>query len=263
VEQALLNLCTNGILAIGNTKGSVTIELGQVEIELPFSNRIGLPEGHYVTVRVRDTGGGMSEATMQRIFEPFFTTRQVGQGTGLGLSVVHGIMQTHLGAIDVHSELGHGSVFTLYFPATEQMPLGVAEPEPVPEVKGSGRHVMYVDDDQALVFLVSRVLTRKGFAVTAFTDPHEALAALKTGAADYDLLVTDYNMPGFSGVDLLREAKILRADLPVALASGYVTPEIEQRALQEGASALIYKPNDVNELCETVQRLIAHPDVAH
>ncbi|MBX9816793.1 MAG: response regulator [Burkholderiaceae bacterium] len=263
VEQALLNLCTNGILAIGNAKGSVTIELGQVEIELPFSNRLGLPEGHYVTVQVRDTGGGMSEATMQRIFEPFFTTRQVGQGTGLGLSVVHGIMQTHLGAIDVQSTLGEGSVFTLYFPATEQMPLGVAEPEPVPEVKGSGRHVMYVDDDQALVFLVSRVLTRKGFAVTVFTDPHEALVALKTGAAGYDLLVTDYNMPGFSGVDLLREAKLLRADLPVALASGYVTPEIEQRALQEGASALIYKPNDVNELCETVQRLIAPPDAAH
>jgi CheY-like chemotaxis protein len=200
---------------------------------------------------------------MQRIFEPFFTTRQVGQGTGLGLSVVHGIMQTHQGAIDVQSAVGVGSVFTLYFPATTQMPQIAPEPEPVPEVKGSGRHVMYVDDDQALVFLVTRVLTRKGFTVTAFTDPREALAALKTQSDQYDLLVTDYNMPGFSGVDLLREAKALRAELPVALASGYVTPEIEQVALQEGASALIYKPNDVNELCETVQRLIAHPDAPH
>lgn len=263
VEQALLNLCTNGILAIGNSKGSVTMELSQIEIDLPFSNRIGLPDGQYVIIKVRDTGSGMSEDTMQRIFEPFFTTRQVGQGTGLGLSVVHGIMQTHLGAIDVCSELGRGSVFTLYFPATEQMPLGVSEPEPLADVVGSGRHVMYVDDDQALVFLVSRVLTRKGFAVTAFTDPHDALAALKIDAARYDLLVTDYNMPGFSGVDLLRETKVLRADLPVALASGYVTPEIEQRALEEGASALIYKPNDVNELCETVQRLIAFPDAMH
>ena len=263
VEQALLNLCTNGILAIGNTKGAVTIELGQADVELPFSDRLGVPPGHYVTVRVRDSGGGMSEATLQRIFEPFFTTRQVGQGTGLGLSVVHGIMQTHLGAIDVHSELGHGSVFTLYFPATEQMPLGVAEPEPVQEVKGRGLHVMYVDDDPALVFLVSRVLTRKGFAVTTFTDPHEAEAALQANPMACDLLVTDYNMPGFSGVDLLRQAKRIRPDLPVALASGYVTPEIEQRALEEGASALIYKPNDVNELCETVQRLLSHHDPVH
>ncbi|WP_294768013.1 PAS domain-containing sensor histidine kinase [uncultured Rhodoferax sp.] len=263
VEQALLNLCTNGFLAIGNQKGSVTIELGQADIQLPSSDRIGVPPGHYVTVRVRDTGGGMSEATMQRIFEPFFTTRQVGQGTGLGLSVVHGIMQTHQGAIDVQSELGQGSVFTLYFPATRQAPQAAAEPEPVQDVEGRGRHVMYVDDDQALVFLVARVLSRKGFAVTTFTDPHEAQAALQAQPQHYDLLVTDYNMPGFSGVDLLREAKRIRADLPVALASGYVTPEIEQRALQEGASALIYKPNDVNELCETVQRLLAHHDPVH
>jgi two-component system cell cycle sensor histidine kinase/response regulator CckA len=256
VEQALLNLCTNGILAIGQNRGTVSIELGQAEVTLPFSDHMGVPAGPYVTVRVQDTGNGMTETTMQRIFEPFFTTRQVGQGTGLGLSVVHGIMQTHQGGIDVQSAVGVGSVFTLYFPATQQIPQIVPEAEAAPDVQGSGRHVMYVDDDQALVFLVTRVLTRKGFTVTAFTDPHAALAALKTQASMYDLLVTDYNMPGFSGVELLREAKALREDLPVALASGYVTPEIEQAALQEGANALIYKPNDVNELCETVQRLM-------
>ncbi|TAH11359.1 MAG: response regulator [Curvibacter sp.] len=263
VEQALLNLCTNGILAIGQNRGTVSIELGQTDVTLPFSDHLGVPAGPYVTVRVQDTGGGMSEATMQRIFEPFFTTRQVGQGTGLGLSVVHGIMQTHQGGIDVQSTVGVGSVFTLYFPATQQIPQVAPEAEAAPEVQGSGRHVMYVDDDQALVFLVTRVLTRKGFTVTAFTDPHAALAALKTQASMYDLLVTDYNMPGFSGVELLREAKALRGDLPVALASGYVTPEIEQAALQEGANALIYKPNDVNELCETVQRLMTSPDAHH
>jgi CheY-like chemotaxis protein len=115
---------------------------------------------------------------------------------------------------------------------------------------------MYVDDDQALVFLVERVLRRKGFSVTSFTDPLQALETLTERAQDFDLLVTDYNMPGFSGVDLLRAAKALRPDLPVALASGYVTPEIEQSAFAAGADALVYKPNDVNELCETVQRLI-------
>jgi two-component system, cell cycle sensor histidine kinase and response regulator CckA len=260
VEQALLNLCTNGILAVGSKKGSVTITLGETSIESPQSEQLGLIPGHYVTVRVQDTGNGMSEATMQRVFEPFFTTRQVGQGTGLGLSVVHGIMQTHLGAIDVQSTPGEGSLFTLYFPATEQMPLEAEDPEIVPEVVGRGNHVMYVDDDEALVFLVARVLTRKGFAVTTFTDPHAAVAALRAQPHDFALVVTDYNMPGFSGLDLLRAAKEVRPDLPVALASGYVTPEIEQRAMQEGASALIYKPNDVNELCETVQRLIAQHD---
>jgi CheY-like chemotaxis protein len=120
---------------------------------------------------------------------------------------------------------------------------------------------MYVDDDQALVFLIVRVLKRRGFTVTAFTDPQEALAAFQAAPRAFDLVVTDYNMPGYSGIDLLRQLKLIRADLPVALASGYVTPELEQSAIREGANALIYKPDDVSEFCETVQRLIAGNDV--
>jgi two-component system, cell cycle sensor histidine kinase and response regulator CckA len=198
----------------------------------------------------------MTPSTIERIFEPFFTTRQVGQGTGLGLSVVHGIMQTHQGGIDVQSTLGKGSVFTLYFPTTREQPTVFAEPPAAQQIHGNGQRVMYVDDDQALVFLIVRALTRKGFIVTAFNDPHEAQDALAANPMNFDLLVTDYNMPGYSGIDLLRQAKIIRPSLPVALASGYVTPEMEQSAMQEGASALIYKPNDVNEMCETMLRLL-------
>jgi len=263
VEQALLNLCTNAILAIGSAKGAVTIDLASCELGQLLSGRVGLPAAHYVTLRVTDTGRGMSSETMGRIFEPFFTTRVVGQGTGLGLSVVHGIMQTHQGAVDVQSAPGHGSVFTLYFPTTEEQPQApVMEPLHTEPVQGNGRHVMYVDDDQALVFLIARVLTRKGFKVTTFSDPLEAKAALQDHPEAFDLLVSDYNMPGYSGIDLLRDAKRIRPDLPVALASGYVTPELEQSAIQEGASALIYKPNDVNEFCETVQRLVTGSDAA-
>jgi len=118
---------------------------------------------------------------------------------------------------------------------------------------------MYVDDDEALVFLVQRLLKRRGYRVSTFTDPHAAAAALREAPADYDLVVTDYNMPGYCGVDLVREAKQIRPDLPVALASGYVTTEIERAALAEGASALIHKPNDVEELCATVDRLAHAP----
>ncbi len=262
VEQALLNLCTNALLAIGNKKGSLTIELGSAKLIQPLSGRLGLANGQYVTVAVRDTGNGMTPQTLARIFEPFFTTREVGQGTGLGLSVVHGIMQAHQGAIDVQSVPGEGSVFTLYFPPTQEIAVAPAAEEVIaPEpIVGKGRHVMYVDDDQALVFLIARVLKRKGFTVTTFTDPQEAQVALRADAQAFDILVTDYNMPGYSGIDLLRQAKLIRPDLPVALASGYVTPELEQSAIREGASALIYKPNDVSEFCETVQRLIAGND---
>ena len=258
VEQALLNLCTNAILAIGQGKGSVTIRQQAVRLREPECGQWGLPGGDYIDLSVQDTGTGMSEATLQRIFEPFFTTRQVGQGTGLGLSVVHGIMQSHQGAIRVQSTPGAGSVFHLYFPVHH----GDVAPEPASAAPaaaehGQGKRVMYVDDDQALVFLVARVLKRRGYEVTTFNDPLEAQAAVAAQPDGYDLLVTDYNMPGYSGVDLLRAVKAIRPELPVALASGYVTPEIEQAAFEAGASALVYKPNDVNELCETVQRLVS------
>ena len=263
VEQALLNLSTNALLAIGNKKGSLRMELAMADLAPSQTGRLGLPAGPYVTVSVHDNGSGMSVSTMARIFEPFFTTREVGQGTGLGLSVVHGIMQGHQGAIDVQSTPDEGSVFTLYFPPTlEQAVASGTEVAPVEPVNGQGRHVMYVDDDQALVFLIVRVLKRRGFTVTAFTDPHEALAAFQANPGNFDLVVTDYNMPGYSGIDLLRQLKLIRADLPVALASGYVTPELEQSAIREGANALIYKPDDVSEFCETVQRLIAGTDAA-
>jgi DNA-binding NtrC family response regulator len=115
---------------------------------------------------------------------------------------------------------------------------------------------MYVDDDQALVFLIQRALARQGLKVSTYTNPQLAMAALRERPMDFDLLVTDYNMPGTSGVTVLREASVIRPDLPMALASGYVTPEIEREALQAGARALIHKPNDVDEMCESVAQLL-------
>jgi len=200
----------------------------------------------------------MNEDTVQRVFEPFFTTKPVGQGTGLGLSVVHGIMRAHMGTVRVKSTPGQGSEFTLYFPVSDSSidPVSVLPAEPS-TTSGIGQRVMYVDDDEALVFLVKRLLARKGYQVITFTDPRQALAALHENPYSCDLLVTDYNMPGYSGVDLLRDAIALRADLPVALTSGYVTSEIEKEALAAGARALIHKPNDVDELCSTVHKLLA------
>jgi len=250
VEQVLLNLCTNAMHAIGERPGQITVKLGLA------------PAGEgkaQVRLQVHDTGIGMDAATQERIFEPFFTTKPVGQGTGLGLSVVHGIMQAHEGQVQVHSAPGHGSTFTLLFALTQAQP-ATAAPTALPCItQGQGQRVMYVDDDEALVFLVKRVLTRKGYAVLTHADPRQAIAALRADPLQCDLLVTDYNMPGYSGLDLLRDVLALRPDLPVALASGYVTPDIEQAALAAGARALIHKPNDVEEMCATVRLLLAEP----
>lgn len=273
VEQALLNLCTNAVHAIqgqGGERGSIHVEAATVQPDQRLTERLGLAPIDYVALTVRDSGPGMEAATLERIFEPFFTTKPVGQGTGLGLAVVHGVMRTHEGGVDVQSTPGQGSRFTLYFPVatgqttappapTPAAPAAPATPSATAAATSTPRqkpHVMYVDDDQALVFLVQRLLRRRGYEVSGFTDPHEATAALRTAPQRYDLLVTDYNMPGFCGVDLVREARLIRPGLPVALASGYVTAEIEQAALAEGAQALIHKPNDVEELCATVERLV-------
>ena len=262
VEQALLNLCTNAIQAIGTQRGTVSIELGHnLTAQADRPERRGVARGPHVSLAVRDSGGGIDAQTLERVFEPFFTTKPVGQGTGLGLAVVHGIMRTHLGTVDVQSTPNSGSLFTLYFPVADDSAAPSATPPRKPRaVHGMGKHVMYVDDDEALVFLVERVLTRKGFTVSTFTDPRLAVAALRQHPQAFDLLVTDYNMPGYSGVELLREARLINATLPVALASGYVTPEIEQSALSAGARALIHKPNDVDELCETLQRILQSAD---
>lgn len=264
VEQALLNLCANAIHAIGAQRGTISIELGH-NLRASTAGQVerrGGVRGQHVKLAVRDTGSGIDADTLQRVFEPFFTTKPVGQGTGLGLAVVHGIMRTHLGTVDVQSTPNTGSVFTLYFPVADTAAVPAIPDAPKPKaVQGMGKHVMYVDDDEALVFLVERALTRKGFAVSTFTDPHLAVAALREQPLAFDLLVTDYNMPGYSGLELLREARLIRPSLPVALASGYVTSEIEQSALAEGARALIHKPNDVDELCETLQRILQPVDV--
>ena len=266
-EQALLNLCTNAVHAIGERHGNVRLELALAQPTQRLRERLGLAADQYVTATVHDDGPGMDAVTQSRVFEPFFTTKPVGQGTGLGLSVVHGVMRTHGGAIDLRSAPGQGSSFTLYFPVAASshlptppaLPAPASNPIPPPPAAAAGqraRHVMYVDDDEALVRLVQRLLGRRGYEVSCFTDPRQATEALRAAPARYDLLVTDYNMPGFSGLDLLRAARAIRADLPVALASGYVTADIEQAALAEGARALIHKPDDVQALCATVDRLV-------
>lgn len=260
VEQALLNLLTNAIQAIGSPSGSISIALSHNlnSIHTQNERRKGV-RGKHVKLTVTDTGAGMDADTAKRIFEPFFTTKPTGQGTGLGLSVVHGVMRTHEGTVAVESTPSQGSVFTLCFPISTEAPLPAPVVEPLVSVRadfGLGKHVMYIDDDEALLFLVKRALTKKGFEVSIFHDPRQAVAALRERPLAYDLLITDYNMPGYSGLDVLKEARLIHPELPVALASGYVTPEIERNALAAGARALIYKPNDVEEMCSTLQRLL-------
>ncbi len=263
IEQVLFNLLTNAMHAIGTRPGRIRVAL-TVDKRAPDVGSSTLDKD--VVLSVTDTGCGIDAALQERIFEPFFTTKPVGQGTGLGLSVVHGIVQTHGGRVEVDSQPGRGTCFVLYFPPTPVT--ASARPTVVPtstRAAGRGQRVMVVDDDETQLFLVRRVLSRKGYQVLAFSDPKQAVQLFAQDSMfaqdpnQCDALITDFNMPGFSGVDLLRSVRKLRPALPMALASGYITPEIERDALAAGARLLIHKPNDVAELCDAVARLLELP----
>jgi CheY-like chemotaxis protein len=199
----------------------------------------------------------MDAATAERVFEPFFSTKTQGQGTGLGLSVVHGIVRGHGGAITVQSEPGRGTTFQVFFPAAEAESAEV-KPLPVIVPRGNGERVLYVDDEERLVYLARRGLERNGYAFTGFTDPKDALKTFEDKPGDFDLVVTDLAMPGMSGLDLAREIRMVRVDVPILLTSGYLRPQDEDAARAVGICDFVAKPAATDTLCRAIHAAL-HP----
>jgi len=259
IHQLLINLCTNSWHAMEGGKGRIDVHLDGLTLGAE-ATRINpeLSPGRFARLRVVDTGVGMDTATIAHIFEPFFTTKSSGHGTGLGLSVVHGIVKAHRGAIEVTSKPGQGTTFTVYFPAAEEPEQGnmTCDEQEQPLAEVGGRHVLYLDDEESLVFLATRMLERQGYRVSGYTRAEEAVAAVRADPAKFDMVVTDFSMPAVSGLDVARQIAALRADLPVVLASGYVTDELRAHALDAGVREVIYKPNTVEELCTVVRRVL-------
>jgi PAS domain S-box-containing protein len=256
LHQVLLNLATNAAHAMGERGGTLAIRLTPQRIDNNGPPIAGLHPGNYLRLSVQDAGPGMAQAVVQRIFEPFFTTKPRGQGTGLGLSVVHGIVTAHGGAITIDTQLGTGSTFHVYLPALEQGTPAIAPPIAKP-VEGQGQHILYVDDEDALVFLIARVLRKLGYRVSTFVDPIEALAAFKADPFAYDALITDLAMPGMAGTDFARQALAVRKDVPVVMTSGYVRPEDRELAIASGVRELVLKPNTVDALGEVLHKLLS------
>ncbi|MBL0147999.1 MAG: CHASE domain-containing protein [Ideonella sp.] len=261
IQQVVMNLCTNAWHALGGQAGRITIRLERAPLDDHAALRLGLQAGDHARLSVSDTGCGMDEATRARIFEPFFTTKAVGQGTGLGLSVVHGIVATHGGAIAVASALGQGSQFDLYLPLLAQrdtMPAGDLGAAAAPLF--TDRHVAYVDDDPSMVLMVRALLRRSGYQVSGFEDPREAIAALRSQPQAFDIVVTDYNMPHLSGLDVAREVAQIRSGLPVVLSSGYITEAIIAEAAQLGVRFVMQKEFTLERLCGILGRLLQESD---
>jgi len=269
VQQVLMNLCTNAWQALKDGGGRIVVGLEEAVLDTATSQRLGaVPAGPYAHLWVSDSGVGMDAATRERVFEPFFTTKPVGQGTGLGLSVVHGIVRAHHGAIDVDTAPGQGCTFHLYFPLAALLPAATitaaeaAEATPAAPAVGHGEHVLYVDDDPTMLIMVERILERSGYRVSTCPSALEAIAAVRAQPEAYDCVVTDYNMPDFSGLDFARELARLRPRLPVIISSGYVTPELRDEARLAGVRGLLEKQNTFQDLTRLVGRILAEDAAA-
>ncbi|MDR7272601.1 signal transduction histidine kinase [Pelomonas saccharophila] len=259
LQQVLMNLSTNAWHALHGEVGKIVIGLEPTHLDAATARALsGLVAGPYVHLWVSDTGRGMDAATRERIFEPFFTTKPTGQGTGLGLSVVHGIVVAHQGSIAIDSAPGRGSTFHLYLPAVNP-PMSVTSVEGAAQVPspGHGEHIVYLDDDETVMLVVVRLLERAGYRCSGYTTAAAALAAVAESPGSVDLFVTDFNMPGRSGLDVAHEIATIRPGLPVVISSGLITDELREQAAAAGVRALLEKEDTFRELSALVARLLA------
>lgn len=262
LQQVLLNLCTNAWHACTEGAATIAVGLDSVELNAVDAARLRLEgAGTHAHLWVRDQGHGMDAATMERIFEPFFTTKPVGRGTGLGLAVVHGIVTSHRGAIRVTSTPGQGSCFDLYFPAVawdgEAVLAAKADAEAAGPLQGRGQVVLAIDDDEIMLLVTTRLLERAGYRVSGSSDPVQALAALHAAPEQFDLVITDFNMPQTSGIDVARVVRQLRADLPVIISSGDITEALRAQAMSLGVWALMHKERTFEDVAALAHQALA------
>ncbi|WP_175414855.1 transporter substrate-binding domain-containing protein [Nibricoccus aquaticus] len=257
IHQVIMNLCTNAVHAMGDTTGSleVTEDILTVTQEI-IAQHPQLAPGEFVRIAIRDTGCGMTPEVVQRMFEPFFTTKAPGQGTGLGLSVVHGIMQNHRGAITVYSKPGQGTLFHLYFPlktrTSSSQPPVFASGAP----RGRGQRILFVDDEQPIVRAASQLLTRLGYEISAHHEVTAALAEFEKTPSAFALIVTDLTMPKMTGLEFIQRALALRPELPVVLISGFMNDTDLARARDLGVNRVLDKPLTLSALGRTVSECL-------
>lgn len=256
IHQVVMNLGANAAHAIGDHVGQIEFRLTPITVDAPLAaTSPDLHEGRYSRLSVRDDGCGMEATTLERIFEPFFTTKKPGHGTGLGLSVVHGIIKGHGGAVTVNSHPRQGTTFHLYFPAAKAT-APESTPTPLESLSGHGERVLYVDDEDHLIFLAQRGLHRFGYEVTVFNDARQALDAFRAQPSEFDLVVTDLAMPGMNGLEFAGEVRGLRSDVPVIITSGYLRPQDIEAAHRLGIHELLPKPTSLDQLARSIQRTL-------
>ena len=256
IHQTVVNLCTNAVHAMRNSGGVLGIRLNEVHLDGgQHLEHQGLRPGAYLVLTVSDTGAGMDEHIRERIFEPFFSTKKAGEGAGVGLSVVHGIVKGHGGTIRVSSELGKGSVFDIYFPKVEGIE-DLHEKEDIPPPSRGHEHILLVDDEELVVTVATEMLHSLGYQVVSFQRSVEALEMFRTKGDIFHLIITDQTMPDMTGIEFACELRRIRSDIPIILCTGFSDDNIGKMAAELGIDKILSKPFVMQELATIVREVL-------
>lgn len=256
IHSIIVNLCTNASLSMREKGGTLTVALDSVELDVVFAkSHPNLTPGRYVRLTVSDTGCGITPEVREHIFEPFFTTRKKGEGTGMGLATVHGIVGRMGGAISVESGEGKGTTFQIYLPVVEtgmgkEIPGGDESPLP------GNERILFVDDELMVVTIAQRALTRLGYGVTVSSGSPEALEIFRKSPDDFDIVVTDMTMPAMTGDQLAKEIRSIRPSIPVILCTGYSEKINERMATELGIEEFLQKPVGLSQLTRVIRKIM-------
>lgn len=260
IHQIIMNLFTNAAHAIGNSTGCIKLDLEGYWVDDDFiKTHPGIKKGKHLVIRVSDSGKGMDQKTLDHIFDPFFTTKNPEKGTGLGLSVVHGIVKKLQGIITVDSELGKGTIFNLYIPC-QQSDSSIEQQQQQSIIRKGTERIVLIDDESDMIETTELLLTSLGYKVSSYIDSYTALNAIKRDSDSFDLLITDYTMPGMTGLQLARNLQEAEINIPVILVSGFFPLEIEAELINVKISGMIQKPVIPHELSEAIQKALDSSD---
>ena len=254
IHQIVMNLCTNAFHAMENTGGVLKVGLNPTCIESPtLSDGQQIKPGTYVELTVSDTGTGIGKDIIDKIFDPFFTTKEVGKGTGMGLSITHGIIKSYDGAIMVESTVSQGTTFHVYFPVIQGEVKATEKSQETPRGK---ERILFVDDEEILAKMGKKMLESLGYTVTAHSSSIEALEGFKKDHSRFDLVITDLTMPGLTGTELARQIRKISPDIPIIFSTGGSSLINKETAKQNGIRGLLLKPILINDLGIVVRRVI-------
>jgi signal transduction histidine kinase/CheY-like chemotaxis protein len=256
LRQVLVNLCNNSVYAMRDGGGRIDLELSDFSAPSGKTSVTAMRPGSYVRLSVRDTGEGIPPENVSRVFDPFFSTKNVGQGTGLGLSVVHGIVSQHDGYIAVQSIPHENTLFEIYFPTASEQSKKTTLSEG-DSLSGSEK-ILLVDDEEMLIEMGKELLEELGYQVTTARGGREALALFASNPSEFDLVITDHTMPDMTGVQLAKEFLAFRKDIPIVLLTGYSNVVDGQSARALGISAFVMKPLTKREIAETVRTTLGN-----